>query len=83
MANIKHAVVGTDMLVGSSNAAYLKSVVFYKDGSPAAIDNGNIVVMQSAPKPTRLRHLPLIPSALCWPWLPALSCFTMRPAPIT
>lgn len=28
MANIKHAVVGTDMLVGSSNAAYLKSVVF-------------------------------------------------------
>lgn len=48
MANIKHAVVGTDMLVGSSNAAYLKSVVFYKDGSPAAIDNGNIVVIGDA-----------------------------------
>ena len=48
MANIKHAVVGTDMLVGSSNPAYLKSVVFYKDGSPAAIDNGNIVVIGDA-----------------------------------
>ena len=48
MANIKHAVVGTDMLLGSRTAAYLKSVVFYKDGSPAAIDNGNIVVIGDA-----------------------------------
>lgn len=45
MANIKHAVVRTDNLGGTKNGEQLASVVFYKDTNPAAIDNGNIVVL--------------------------------------
>ena len=48
MANIKHAVVGTDGMAGTINPVYLKHVVFYKDGSPAAIDNGNIIAIGDA-----------------------------------
>lgn len=48
MANIKHAVVGTDSMAGTKNPVYLKHIVFYKDGEPAAIDNGNIVMIGDA-----------------------------------
>ena len=45
MANIKHAVVRTDNLGGTKNGEQLASVVFYSSDAPAAIDNGNIVVL--------------------------------------
>lgn len=45
MANIKHAVVRTDNLGGTKNGEQLASVIFYSSDAPAAIDNGNIVVL--------------------------------------
>ena len=45
MANTKHAVVRTDNLGGTKNGEQLASVIFYSSDAPAAIDNGNIVVL--------------------------------------
>lgn len=45
MANTKHAVVRTDNLGGTKNGEQLASVIFYSSNAPAAIDNGNIVVL--------------------------------------
>lgn len=45
MANTKHAVVRTDNLGGTKNGEQLASVIFYSGDAPAAIDNGNIVVL--------------------------------------
>lgn len=43
----KHAVIRTDLMAGTEDYGQLKSVKFYKSSSPAAIDNGNLVVIDS------------------------------------
>lgn len=43
-----HAVLRLDNMSGTQNGARLKSVKFYDGGAPAAIDNGQLVVLEEA-----------------------------------
>ena len=45
MANEKHAVVRLDLMSGTTDGSLLKSVKVYKNDSPVAIDNAQLVVL--------------------------------------
>lgn len=45
MANEKHAIVRLDLMSGTTDGSLLKSVKVYKNDSPVAIDNAQLVVL--------------------------------------
>ena len=53
MADVKHAVIRTDKMMGTTVDTYLYSVLFKKGGSGASIDNGNLVQITKLDKDNR------------------------------
>ena len=63
----KHAVIRTDLMAGTEDYGQLKSVKFYKSESPAAIDNGNLVVLDSLAKGEREIYKAVAPTSTSKP----------------
>ena len=63
----QHAVIRTDLMAGTEDYGQLKSVKFYSSEAPAAIDNGNLVVLDSLLAGEREIYKAVAPSATSKP----------------